>query len=117
MKYAENVIKEKKMSKAIEITDASIKEITQQDKITLVDFWAPWCGPCKMMGPIIDELSADNEDINVCKMNVDDNSASPVSFGIRGIPTLIFFKNGEIIDKLVGVSSKSALQAKIDSLK
>jgi thioredoxin 1 len=70
-----------------------------------------------MMGPIIDEIGADNEDINVCKMNVDENSESPVGFGIRGIPTLIFFKNGEIIDKLVGVSSKAALQAKIDSLK
>lgn len=101
----------------LNIKDENLQEIIGQDKITLIDFWAEWCGPCRMMGPIIDEIGVDNVDVNVCKLNVDENTVSPVSFGVRGIPTLLFFKNGKILDKLVGVSTKSALQAKLDSLK
>jgi len=102
---------------AIEVTDANIKEVLTQNEITVVDFWAPWCGPCRMLGPIIEELAASNEGITIGKVNVDENSASAVEYGVRGIPTVIFFKNGEVVDKIVGVKSKADLQAKIDSLK
>lgn len=102
---------------ALEITDGNITEILESNKITLVDFWAPWCGPCRMLGPIIDDLAKDNTDVTIGKINVDDNSQTAVKYGVRGIPTMIFFKDGEVVDKIVGVKSKAELQAKIDSLK
>lgn len=102
---------------ALEITDGNIKDITSKNVITIVDFWAQWCGPCRMLGPIIEELATDNTDIAIGKMNVDDNKETPLQYGVRGIPTIIFFKNGEVVDKVVGVKSKSELQAKIDTLK
>jgi thioredoxin 1 len=101
----------------LEVTDDNISEFLLKNEITVIDFWAPWCGPCKMLGPIIEELSVDNEDIGVGKIDVDKNSASPKYYGIRGIPTLIFFKNGEEVDKIIGVASKAMIQDKIDGLK
>ncbi len=102
---------------ALEITDGNITETLNSKKITLVDFWAPWCGPCRMLGPIIEDLAKDNTDVTIGKINVDDNSQTAVKYGVRGIPTMIFFKDGEVVDKIVGVKSKAELQAKIDSLK
>jgi len=102
---------------AIEITDGNITEILTGNKITIVDFWAPWCGPCRILGPIIEELATENADIAIGKMNVDENKVTPASVGIRGIPTMIFYKDGVAVDKIVGVKSKAELQAKIDSLK
>ena len=102
---------------ATTITDGNIIEKLAENKITLIDFWAPWCGPCKMLGPIIDELAIANTDITVGKVNVDENSNTAIKYGIRGIPTMIFFKDGEQVDKIVGVKSKADLQAKIDELK
>lgn len=102
---------------ALEITDGNITETLNSNKITLVDFWAPWCGPCRMLGPIIEDLAKDNTDVTIGKVNVDENSESAVKYGVRGIPTMIFFKDGEVVDKIVGVKSKAELQAKIDSLK
>jgi thioredoxin 1 len=102
---------------ALEITDGNITEILGSNKITVLDFWAPWCGPCRMLGPIIEELASSNADIAIGKLNVDENQESAVRYGVRGIPTMIFFKDGEIVDKIVGVKSKAELQAKIDSLK
>lgn len=102
---------------ALEITDGNITEVLGNNKITVLDFWAPWCGPCRMLGPIIEELATSNADIAVGKLNVDENSESAVRYGVRGIPTIIFFKDGEIVDKIVGVKSKAEFQAKIDSLK
>ena len=101
---------------ALEITDSNIAETLTNNNITVVDFWAPWCGPCRMLGPIIEELATENTDIAIGKMNVDENSQA-VKYGIRGIPTIIFFKNGEVADKIVGVKSKAELQAKINELK
>lgn len=105
------------MSKAIEITDSNIGEIIKTNQITIVDFHAEWCGPCRMLGPIIEELASDNADIAIGKMNVDDNKDTAIQYGVRGIPTIIFFKNGEVVDKIVGVKSKAEFQAKIDALK
>lgn len=102
---------------ALEITDGNIEEILEKNKITLVDFWAPWCGPCRMLGPIIEELATNNADMTIGKMNVDENSQTAVKYGVRGIPTIIFFKDGQQIDKIVGVKSRAELQAKLDSLK
>ncbi len=101
----------------IEITDDNITETLTKNKITLVDFWAPWCGPCRMLGPIIEELATDNTDVSIGKLNVDENPSTSKEYSVRGIPTLIFFKDGKEVDKIVGVKSKAELQAKIDSLK
>jgi thioredoxin 1 len=102
---------------ALEITDGNITEILESNKITLVDFWAPWCGPCRMLGPIIEELAIANTDMVIGKVNVDENSSTAVKYGIRGIPTMVFFKDGKEVDKIVGIKSKAELQAKLDSLK
>ena len=83
--------------------------------VTVVDFWAEWCGPCRMIGPIIEELASDYEDKAVIgKVNVDDNPNVSMQFGIRSIPTILILKNGEVVDKQVGVTTKKALADKIE---
>jgi thioredoxin 1 len=107
------------MSESItEISDSSFdSEVIQSGKPVLVDFWAPWCGPCKAIGPIIEELSGEFGDkIKFAKCNVDDNPVSPSKFGIKAIPTLIFFKQGKIVDQITGMVPKSKLQQTINSL-
>ncbi|MCS6824849.1 MAG: thioredoxin [Cytophagaceae bacterium] len=104
------------MGKAIEITDSNFDEIINSDKPVLIDFWAEWCGPCKMIGPVVEELAADYEGRAVIgKMDVDINNIIPSKFGIRSIPTLLLIKNGEVVEKQVGVTSKSALAQKIEA--
>ena len=98
------------MGKALEITDSTFDELIQGDKPVLVDFWAEWCGPCKMIGPVVEQLAGEYEGKAVIgKMDVDMNSSIPAKFGIRSIPTLMIFKSGQLVDKVVGVVPKTTL--------
>jgi len=99
------------------ITDASFEnDVLKSDRPVLVDFWAEWCGPCKMVAPLLDDAAKDyGGKILVAKMDVDSNQATPAKFGIRGIPTLILFKNGAVVGQKVGALNKSQLSSFIDS--
>lgn len=85
------------------------KEVLQSEKPVLVDFWASWCGPCRMLAPVIDELAEENDGIKVCKVNVDEQEELAAAFGIMSIPTVLAFKNGKAINQAVGVQSKQML--------
>ena len=99
------------------VSDASFdSDVLKTDGTVLVDYWAEWCGPCKMIAPILDDLSSEyNGKLQIAKMNVDENSETPAKYGIRGIPTLMLFKNGAVVATKVGALSKSQLAAFIDS--
>ena len=101
---------------AFEFTDSNFNEkVMNNPGVAVVDFWAEWCGPCRMIAPIIEELSKDYDDkVLVGKLNVDHNSQVPAKFGIRGIPTILVFKNGEVVDRQVGATTKADLAKKID---
>jgi len=104
------------MGKYIELTGSNF-EATLADGVSLVDFWAPWCGPCRMIAPVIEELAEDYDGkANICKVNTDEEQEIAVKFGIRSIPTIMFFKNGELVDQIVGAQSKQALAEKLDAL-
>jgi len=103
---------------ALEITDATFEEIVlKSDKPVMVDFWAAWCGPCRMVGPIIDEISKDYEGKAVVgKIDVDANQEFAAKYGVRNIPTVLIFQNGEVVGRQVGVSPKNVYAEAIDSL-
>lgn len=102
---------------AVEIKDSNYKEILTEGKPVVIDFWAPWCGPCKMVGPIIDELAAEYEgQVIIGKCDVDENDEVASEFGIRNIPTVLFFKDGVQVDKQVGAVAKPAFVEKIKNL-
>ena len=104
------------MSKPNEITDSNYQEILGSGKPVLVDFWAEWCGPCKLIGPVVEDLAKDYEGRAVIgKVDVDNNPAVSAQYGIRSIPTLLFFKNGEIVDKQIGAVPKSVLSKKLEA--
>jgi|SRR5690606_3507560 thioredoxin 1 len=102
------------MGKTIELTDSTFEQTINSDKPVLVDFWAEWCGPCKMIGPVVEELAGEYEGkAVVAKINVDENPETAAKFGIRSIPTLLVFKGGQVVDKQIGAVPKSVLAQKL----
>ncbi len=103
---------------AHEFSDATFQaEVIDSGKVTIVDLWAEWCGPCRMMSPVIEELATEYEGRAIVgKLNVDDNPEVPTNYNVRGIPTFLIFKGGELKDKVVGAQTKKALQDKIEAL-
>ena len=99
------------------VTDANIVEILASDKPVMIDFWATWCGPCRMLAPTVEEIAKEYEGKAVIgKCNVDEASEAPMKYGIRNIPTLLFFKGGQLVDRLVGAVPKNEITAKLDAL-
>lgn len=104
---------------ALTFTDANFqKDVMESDKLTVVDFWAAWCGPCRAIGPVIEELAKEYEGkVNVGKVDVDSNPQVSMNFGITSIPAILFIKGGQVVDKLVGAQPKSNFVKKIEALK
>lgn len=104
------------MSKPIEITDSNFEEILNSEKPVMVDFWAEWCGPCKMVGPLVEEMAGEYDGKAViAKVDVDNNPNVSAKYGIRSIPTMLFFKDGEIVDRQIGAVPKNVLITKLDA--
>lgn len=101
----------------LNISDSNFDAILNEGLPVMVDFWAPWCGPCRRVSPIVEELAGEYEGkVKICKCNVDENDAIPMKYSIRNIPTLLFFKNGELVDRLVGAVPKQDIEDKLKSL-
>ena len=107
------------MGKVAEFTDNDFEqEVLQSSVPVLVDFWAPWCGPCRMIAPVVEALASENSgSVKVCKVNVDDSPMVAQQFGVSSIPTLIVFKDGEVVERLVGVQPKGRLQEALNAAK
>lgn len=99
------------------ISDSNFEDIITGELPVMVDFWAPWCGPCRMISPVVEELSDEYQDnVLICKCNVDDNDEAPLKYAVRNIPTLLFFKDGKLVDRLVGAVSKQDIVNKLNAL-
>jgi thioredoxin 1 len=102
----------------VEVNESNFQqEVLESTVPVLIDLWAPWCMPCRMISPIVEKLSSENEGkLKVCKLNTDENQNIAACYGIQGIPTLLFFKDGEEVDRIVGVTPKATIQQKIDTI-
>jgi len=102
----------------MEITEKNFEqEIEQSPQVVLLDFWAPWCGPCKMLEPVIEEISKELPDVKIGKVNVDEQSALSQRFSVMSMPTLLFMKDGKVMDQMVGVQPKEVIKSKLEELK
>jgi thioredoxin 1 len=99
----------------IDVTDANFQvEVLESETPVLVDFWAPWCGPCRIVSPILEEIHAERDDLRVVKLNVDDNQATAIKYEVLSIPTMILFKNGTLVKKLIGAVPKARIEAELE---
>ncbi len=106
------------MQHVTELSDQNFEaEVLQSGEPVLVDFWAPWCGPCRMIAPVVEELAAEISGVKIGKMNIDDSPSTAAAYGVSSIPTLMIFKNGEVVDRFVGVQPKKRLQDALDQAK
>ncbi len=100
----------------LEVTDNSFQaDVVESETPTLVDFWAPWCGPCRMVSPLLEQIDAEREDVRVVKLNVDDNQQTAAQFGVMSIPTMILFKNGQAVHQIVGALPRPRIEQQIDA--
>ncbi len=104
------------MSKPVEVTDANFDEFVKNNPKVVVDCWAAWCAPCRMLGPIIDELAEEKTDVKFVKLDVDKNRAVPSKYGIMSIPTLLYFKDGQLVDKTLGALPKQVIESRLSNL-
>jgi thioredoxin 1 len=104
------------LSKPVEVTDANFDQFVKENPKVVVDCWAAWCAPCRMIAPVIEELAAEKTDIKFAKLDVDHNRAVPMKYGIMSIPTLLYFKDGVLVDKTLGALPKAAIEARLARL-
>ena len=97
----------------IKVTDTDFQETLQKNDLVLVDFWAPWCGPCRAVAPVLEEIANENSNVVIAKMNTDENPNTASQHGIMSIPTMMIFKNGELVDRLVGALPKPSIMEKL----
>ena len=103
------------MANIIQVTDSNFQaEVLESDKPTLVDFWAPWCGPCRMVAPVLEEIANERQDLRIAKLNVDENQQTAAQFEVLSIPTMILFKNGQVAKKVIGAYPKKRLEAELE---
>ena len=104
-------------AQVLEVSDQTFdKEVLQSDKPVVVDFWAAWCGPCKMLSPVVEEVAKEHQEVKFCKINVDDNPNQAGRFQIMSIPTLIFFRQGKAVDKVIGLISKGEMVKRVQGV-